>query len=186
MILAMVQRSNRSQRPADSEPTPGEPSPFGRSPSELSAAVRLGPPPSGPAHVAFALTQLGALASMGFADRLVPLGLTPAHAGVLRAVAAEPGRSQQAIAKELGVLPSRLVALVDELEADGLVERRRNPDDRRHHALHLTTDGLARIVQIGNAAQQNAYELLGALDAKEQATLGRLLDLVVEAHDLTP
>jgi DNA-binding MarR family transcriptional regulator len=146
----------------------------------------LGPPPSGPAHVAFALTQLGALASMGFADRLVPLGLTPAHAGVLRAVAAEPGRSQQAIAKELGVLPSRLVALVDELEAEGLVERRRNPDDRRHHALHLTTDGLARIVQIGNAAQQNAHELLGALDAKEQATLGRLLDLVVEAHDLTP
>ena len=107
-------------------------------PNRRSAAPRRltrgGPPATGPAHVAFVLTQVGALAAMGFADQLAPLGLTPAHAGLLRAVAADPGRSQQAVATELGVLPSRLVALVDELEQDGLVERRRNPGDRRHHA----------------------------------------------------
>src|SRR4249919_2525285 len=103
-----------------------------------SKALRPG---SGPGQVAFLLAQLGGLAAMRFAERLAPLGLIPAQAGLLRAVAAEPGRSQQALSAQLGLLPSRLVALVDELERDGLIERRRNPDDRRHHALHLTIAG---------------------------------------------
>ena len=111
-----------------------------RSAATATAHPPAGPPATGPAHVAFVLTQLGTLAAMGFAEQLAPLGLTPAHAGLLRAVAADPGRSQQAVATELGVLPSRLVALVDELEQDGLLERRRNPGDRRHHALHLTAE----------------------------------------------
>jgi len=123
---------------------------------------------------------------MGFADQLTPLGLTPAHAGLLRAVAADPGRSQQAVATELGVLPSRLVALVDELEQDGLVERRRNPGDRRHHALHLTAAGESRLVEIGRAAQRNADACLAPLDAKEQDVLGQLLDRLAAAHGLAP
>ena len=148
--------------------------------------ARPGPPTTGPAHVAFVLTQVGALVAMGFAEQLAPLGLTPAQAGVLRAVAAAPGRSQQAVATELGVLPSRLVVLVDELEQDGLLVRRRNPGDRRHHALHLTADGEARLVEIGKAAQRNADTCLAALDAKEQAALGRLLDRLAVARGLTP
>lgn len=155
-------------------------------PAPAQAPARPGPPASGPAHVAFVLTQVGALVAMGFAERLAPLGLTPAHAGLLRAVAAEPGRSQQAVATELGVLPSRLVVLVDELEQDGLLERRRNPDDRRHHALHLTADGEARLVEIGRAAQRNADTCLAALDAKEQTALGRLLDRLAAGRGLAP
>ena len=84
-----------------------------RSTASAAAHPPAGPPATGPAHVAFVLTQVGALAAMGFAEQLAPLGLTPAHAGLLRAVAADPGRSQQAVATELGVLPSRLVVLVD-------------------------------------------------------------------------
>jgi DNA-binding MarR family transcriptional regulator len=146
--------------------------------------LRPGPPATGPAHVAFVLTQVGALAAMGFAERLAPLGLTPAHAGLLRAVAADPGRSQQAVATELGVLPSRLVALVDELEQDGLLERRRNPGDRRYHALHLTAEGEARLIEIGKAAQRNADAYLAPLDEKEQDVLGQLLDRLATAHGL--
>ena len=157
-----------------------------RSAASAPAQARPGPPSYGPAHVAFVLTQVGALAAMGFAEQLAPLGLTPAHAGLLRAVAAEPGRSQQAVATELGVLPSRLVALVDELEQGGLLERRRNPGDRRHHALHLTADGEARLVEIGKAAQRNADAYLAALDGDDQAMLGQLLDRLAAAHGLSP
>ena len=157
-----------------------------RSAATATAHPPAGPPATGPAHVAFVLTQVGALAAMGFAEQLTPLGLTPAHAGLLRAVAADPGRSQQAVATELGVLPSRLVALVDELEQDGLLERRRNPGDRRHHALHLTAEGEARLVDIGKAAQRNADAYLAPLDAKEQDVLGQLLDRLAAAHGLAP
>ena len=167
------------------EPRAAEPS-AARPAAARRSRSRPGPPTTGPAHVAFVLTQVGALVAMGFAEQLAPLGLTPAHAGLLRAVAGEPGRSQQAVAAELGVLPSRLVALVDELEQEGLLERRRSPGDRRHHALHLTPQGDARLAEIGRAAQRNADACLAALDAKEQAALGQLLDRLAAAHGLAP
>ena len=57
---------------------------------------------------------------MKFSERLkAALDLTPPHAGILRALTSSGGVSQQALAGRLGVLPSRLVALVDELESRG-------------------------------------------------------------------
>ncbi len=137
-------------------------------------------------HVAFLLAQIGGLASLRFAEHLGPLQLTPAHAGLLRAVATAPGRSQQALSVQLGLLPSKLVALVDELERDGLLERRRNPDDRRHHALHLTTAGQQRLSDIGKIAQTHGDDLLGPLDQHDRAELARILSQLAAHHQLAP
>lgn len=90
---------------------------------------------------AFLLAQLGSYAAARFTERVAELDLVPAQTGLLRAVAAGPGQSQQALAQLLGTPPSRLVALVDALEERGILERRRNPDDRRLHAVHLTEVG---------------------------------------------
>ena len=65
---------------------------------------------------AFLLAQVGAHAAARFAERLGPLGLTPAHVGSLRIIASLAGASQQEVATRLGMFPSRLVALVDELQ----------------------------------------------------------------------
>jgi DNA-binding MarR family transcriptional regulator len=65
----------------------------------------------------------------------------PPLSGLLRLVATQPGQSQQELAGQLRTPPSRLVLLVDQLEERGLIERRRNPDDRRHYALFLTAEG---------------------------------------------
>ena len=65
--------------------------------------------------VAFLLAQIGAHAAERFGERIAQLDLTPPQTGLLRAVAAEPGRSQQAVAEQLRIQPSRFVALVDEL-----------------------------------------------------------------------
>ncbi len=86
--------------------------------------------------VAFLLAQLGAHATERIAERLAAIGLSPAHIGLVRAIAATPGLSQHAVAERVGVHPSRIVALIDDLERHGFVERRRNPDDRRLHALY--------------------------------------------------
>ncbi len=143
-------------------------------------------PGSGPGGVAFGLAQLGGLAAQRFAERLAPTGLTPPHAGVLRAIAGDPGRSQQAVAAQLGLLPSRLVALVDELERDGLVERRRNPRDRRLHALHLADAGSERLREIGRIATSHGADFLAPLDDTERAVLDDLLARLATHHGLTP
>ena len=78
-----------------------------------------------------------------FASRLAQLKLIPTHAGVFRIVAATPAITQQAQATALGTLPCRLVAIVDELERKGLLERRPHESDRRSYALHLTEEGKA-------------------------------------------
>lgn len=137
-------------------------------------------------QVAFLLAQLGGLAALRFAESLAPLGLTPPHAGLLRAVAAAPGRSQQALATQLGVLPSTLVTLVDELEGDGLLVRGRNPADRRNYALHLTPAGEQRLQEIGRVAQAHGGDLLAPLGQEDRAILARLLGQLAEHHGLAP
>jgi len=76
-----------------------------------------------------------------FGERVARLGLSAPDAGVIRIIASNPGISQQALAAHLGVLPSRMVALVDSLEEKGIVERRRSATDRRNYALALTERG---------------------------------------------
>ena len=137
-------------------------------------------------NVAFLLSQLGVHAAGRFAERIAELELTPPQTGLIRLVASEPGLSQQAVAARLGMPASRLVALVDGLDERGIVERRRNPQDRRLHALHLTKDGedlLGRIAVVGRAHDEALSE---GLDSAERATLQALLTRLAERQGLTP
>src|SRR5271165_1249475 len=134
---------------------------------------------------AFLLSQLGAHAASQFAARLAQLELIPAHAGVFRILAATPAMTQQALATALGTLPSRLVAIVDELESKGLIERRTHESDRRSYALHLTEKGKATLQAIGKVAREHQQALLAALSEEEQATLGGLLQRVADQQGLT-
>jgi len=118
-----------------------------------------------PGGVAFLLAQVGQHAADMFAERISPEGLTPAQAGILAAISAEPGQSQQALSNHFGVLPSRMVAFLDDLEERGYVERRRNPTDRRLHALHLTAEGAAlRELREEVGLGLEASSVLGILD----------------------
>jgi DNA-binding MarR family transcriptional regulator len=92
----------------------------------------VAPVPPRDGGAAFLLAQLGAHAAAAFAGRLEPLGLTPPQAGVLRRLAQVPGESQRALADALGMHAPRLVALIDDLEARGFVDRARDPADRRN------------------------------------------------------
>ncbi|WP_353358078.1 MarR family winged helix-turn-helix transcriptional regulator [Mycobacterium sp.] len=136
--------------------------------------------------VAFLLSQLGHRSASVFTDLIASIDLTPPHAGILRAIAAEPGRSQQALSGELGLLPSRVVAYVDELEDRGYVERRRNPDDRRLHALHLTASGKKVIGKIGELGRQHDRLLTAGLDAQQRDTMRQLLATMAEHQGLRP
>src|SRR5246127_1666999 len=105
--------------------------------------------------VAFLLAQLGHHAAERFSERIAALDLTPPHAGILRAIAAASGRSQQALSTQLGLLPRRVVAFVADLEDRGYLERRPNPDDRRQYALYLTAAGKELMGKVSRIARQH-------------------------------
>ena len=134
-------------------------------------------PAAGSDHDGFTylLVQLGTRAARMFAERLAPLGLEPRHAGLLFRLAANEGRSQQALGELLGLNPTRMVFLVDELEQRGLVERRRNAADRRSYALYLTASGRDMLRAISETAGAG-HGLLGAsLSEGERGQLAGLL-----------
>jgi DNA-binding MarR family transcriptional regulator len=153
----------------DDRPAPGT-----RAPAGEEAGGRTGPAGPGPGN-AFLLAQLGAHAAGQFAQRITELSLTLAQAGLLRLVARAPGQSQQAIARQLGTPPSRLVLLVDGLQERGLLERRRNPEDRRHYALYLTEGGSRFMAELGRIGSAHEADLMTGLSPQEQGVLHDLL-----------
>jgi DNA-binding MarR family transcriptional regulator len=140
--------------------------------------------PRGTGSAAFLLAQVGAHAAAEFAKRLSTLTLAPPHAGILRAIEAAPGLSQQALSTMLRILPSRLVSLLDELEGRGLLERRSHPDDRRTYALHLTEKGRQALEAISRLAREHGDSLCAALNEKEREQLTSLLLRIAEQQGL--
>jgi DNA-binding MarR family transcriptional regulator len=130
------------------------------------------------------LAQVGAHAAAKFAERLRPLELSPAHAGILRILDASPAITQQTLASALGSPPSRLVALVDELESKELIERQENETDRRSYALLLTTKGRSTLSRIGALVKEHQNELLAALSEAEKHQLAVLLMRISEHQGL--
>lgn len=136
--------------------------------------------------LAFLLVQLGMHGARRFGERLQPLGLEQRQAGMLVRLAANEGQSQQAIAAMLGVNATRMVFLVDELEKLGLVQRRRNPEDRRSHALYLTGPGRAALAQVQAVAAEHEQQMSAGLTAAERKELISLLRRVADTQGLRP
>ncbi|MFF2552791.1 MarR family winged helix-turn-helix transcriptional regulator [Nocardia sp. NPDC058058] len=134
----------------------------------------------------FQLAQLGAHAAQRFAERIAEIGLTPPEVGILRMIAAQPGRSQRSLAEELGVVPSRVVALIDPLDQRGWIERRRSATDRRNHELHLTSEGGKMLAGMAKMAVAHETELFEGLTDAEYEQLSVLLRKLAAARELTP
>lgn len=123
---------------------------------------------------------------MRFAELIAPLGLTPPEAGILRLLGHEAGISHRALAARLGSAPSRIVVLVDSLEAKGLVVRRRSERDRRNHELHLTDPGAAALRQLRSVAADHETDVVAGLTKAEEQALHDLLGKLAAHHGLEP
>ena len=139
---------------------------------------------TGKGQAAFLLAQLGAHAASQFAERLRVLELAPSDAGILRLLRMAAGLSQQELASKLQIHPSRLVAILDNLEKRGFVERRANPDDRRLYSLYLTKDGEEVLQKIGKVAREHQDALLSALSTEERDELANLLLKIADQQGL--
>ncbi len=103
------------------------------------------------------------------------IGLSIPQFDLLSTLSEREGASQQEIAERLYVTKGNVSGLIDRLAAQGLVERRALPSDRRSYALHLTPEG-RRITAEGLALQKRLVEAtLGSLPASDIAELDRIL-----------
>jgi DNA-binding MarR family transcriptional regulator len=134
---------------------------------------------------AFLLAQVGAHAATQFAERLGALELSPPDAGILRLLSMAAGISQQELSTRLRIHPSRLVAILDNLERRKLVERKANPEDRRLYSLYLTEDGGEILERIGKIAREHQDALLSTLSVEERGRLTELLHRIAAAQGLT-
>lgn len=103
------------------------------------------------------------------------VGLTGLHFGALTIVAEGGPMSQQELGCSIGKDRTTIVAIVDDLEGEGLVERRRNPDDRRAYALEVTAKGHDWLMRARPALVEAEGRLLADLDPSEREVLAELL-----------
>jgi DNA-binding MarR family transcriptional regulator len=150
-------------------------------------AVRFRPGPGGGGpldNLGFLLSQLGFIASRRFHTVMAAMDLEPRQFLLLRFLAGDEGRSQQALGERLRIPASRMVAIVDSLEERGLVERRLNPSDRRTRALYLTAAGRRMLTRAMRLATEYEGTLGTSLKADERRQLVRLLQRLAAEMDL--
>lgn len=129
----------------------------------------------------YLLARLGEASRRRFHKALEPEGLHPRHFGVMTMLAAHPGMSQHQLHEKTAIDPSSMVAVIDELEARGLAERRPDPADRRARQVFLTEQGEHTLERIRGLAAGLQREFFGALTTDERKTLHALLRKLADA-----
>ena len=102
-------------------------------------------------------------------------GLRPRHLLTMTVLRDQGESSQADLAGTLQLDRTNLVGLLNELENEGLIERRRSPEDRRRHTVVLTDDGRERLARAEFALAAAEDIVLAGLTAKQRDTLYELL-----------
>lgn len=110
-----------------------------------------------------------------FQQALEPLQLTPKSFGALTVIAVRGPLSQTALGETTCIDRTTMVAVIDELEHAGYVERGRNSADRRMHSLEVTAAGQVALESAEEASARVHDEVLADLDTSERVQLAALL-----------
>ena len=131
----------------------------------------------------FLLKRLGFAAKSRSLEVYEQEGLNPYHYAILALLDEGVPETQAAIADALGYDRGTLVGLLDELEEQELVERKRDPDDRRRHLVRLTDEGKRTLGRLRAFAKRVEEEFLAPLSAEEQEALHGLLLQLAALHE---
>ena len=148
-------------------------------------AVKLGarPPLELVRSTGFLLARLGMQIKARKLAAFEAAGESPYHHSVLCTLDESPRETQATIADALGYDRSWLVGLLDDLEENGLIERRRDPADRRRHLVSLQPEGKKKLAELRQISKRVEEEFLAGLDPDEREELHRLLLELAAHHD---
>ena len=119
-------------------------------------------------------------------QELGSIGLTPARFAVLNVLGARDGTIQQQLSADMGIDPSAMVKLINELEEAGLAERRRRPNDRRAWEVTITPKGRRTLQRAKRLASDVEDEVLAGLTATDRRQLMTLLRRALAAAPPQP
>lgn len=131
--------------------------------------MRLAPP------TGFLLVRIAEAIDRRFTAQLRAVGLKPRELHTLRYLSVAAPLSQTELAARLEVDRANLIDTIDSLEAEGLIRRETDPQDRRRHHITLTARGSRRLRAGLKAAQTAEQDVLGALDRRRTGQLRELL-----------
>jgi DNA-binding MarR family transcriptional regulator len=135
-------------------------------------------PPYEPGYAEFAgqlFFRLWRASHTRIAAALETVGLTPALFGLLNVLGARDGAIQSELGSTMGVDPSTMVSLVDQLESAGLAKRRPSPKDRRAREVTITPKGRRVLERTRKMAFDVEDEVLQGLSAAERRELRKLM-----------
>lgn len=130
----------------------------------------------------FLLKRLGMKAKEESLERYAALDVHPYHYAILATLAEGERETQGAIADALDYDRGQLVGLLDEMEEIGLVERRRDPDDRRRQVVEMTPEGKKMLAKLRNLTSNFDAEFLAPLSESQRKELSKLLLILAEEH----
>lgn len=130
-------------------------------------------------HLGYLLKHAHVQLEASTARALEPLGIDPRALGVMRVLASREPTSQQQVAHLLGVDRTTMVALLDALEAQGVVSRRPQADDRRRNVVELTAAGRRIFARAQRAAKAAEQQFLAPVDARDADRLREALHAIV-------
>jgi MarR family transcriptional regulator, lower aerobic nicotinate degradation pathway regulator len=131
----------------------------------------------------FLLKRLGFAAKEQALRAYEQTGLHPYHHAILILLGEGSRETQGSIADALGYDRGQLVGLLDELEERGLLERERDPNDRRRHVVRLTPQGKRVLRRLRTIAREIDDDFLSPLSDEERANLHALLLRLAEKHE---
>ena len=126
-------------------------------------------------RLAVVLASVGGQVSAAMRELLAGVGLSPRRFLALQLLAGTGSMGQQALVEALGVDPSVLVAVLNDLEAAGLAARRRDPCDRRRHIVEISPAGVELFGRVQRSVGAVERALVADLDPTEVAHLYSLL-----------
>ncbi|MBA3263869.1 MAG: MarR family transcriptional regulator [Thermoleophilaceae bacterium] len=132
------------------------------------------------------LARLGQESTARFRRALRPLNLGAQQFIVIKQLQAIGSCSQGELADALGIDSSNLASLTGQLYARGLIERNRDPSDRRRYVVELTTEGRQLLTDADKAIEAGEQDMLNALGATEREQLWDLLRRMADALELCP
>jgi DNA-binding MarR family transcriptional regulator len=131
----------------------------------------------------FLLARLGLTLKMTTMEAFEEAGFNGYHYSILALLDEGARTTQAAIADALQYDPSQLVALLDGLEERDLIERRRDPNDRRRQMVSLTVAGRRQLAAFRKLVHRLEDEFLAPLDDEERAALHDLLLRIAVQRD---